>query len=376
MEPDKHTNQKSKTSKLSAFIATFLVVVLAVLVFLYHDKLSPSSISEVSGSKAQAVSNSDPFTYENGSKQMFTLMGDDLAIASTTGLQLLDSEGKTISRQIFSMSNPAVCSNGNFSAFYDVGGKSLRVYKDGDYTSLDRENAIISVSVNNSGFLAVTEEEAGYKGSVTVYNSNLNSVYKWYSGSGYTLDAVVSPDNNTLAVLCVESSGSVIHLFHLDSETELSSISIPNELAFKLCYNSDGKLCSLSEDAVYFFSSEGKQLSTYSFERNYLANYNLSDEFCSVVLSKYVSGSNVSLISFTSDGKVLANVSLSDEPVMLFSQKQKLLVLDASGITLYSRDLRVTKQNQIVPGYISAVLLSKGTVLLLSSHFGEEYKFS
>ncbi len=376
MEPEKHSKQKNKTRGLSTFIATFLVVVLAVLVFLYHDKLSPSSLSEATGNATQAVSNSDPFTYENGSKQMFTLMGDDLAIASSTGLQLLDSHGKTISRQIFSMTNPAVCASGNFSAFYDVGGKSLRVYKDGDYTSLDRDNAIISVSLNSSGYLAVTEEEPGYKGSVTVYDSKLNSVYKWYSGSGYTLDAAISPDSNTLAVLCVEASGSVIHLFHLDSEKEITSVNVPNELAFRLCFNNDGKFCTLSEDAVYFFASDGKEISSYSFEQNYLANYELSDDFCAVVLSKYVSGSNVSLLSFASDGKVLSTVSLSDEPVMLFSQKQKLLVLDSSSITLYSRDLHTQKQNQIVPGYISAVLLSKGNVLLLSSHYGEEYKFS
>lgn len=376
MEPDKSTKQKRKTRGLSTFIASLLVVVLAVLVFLYHDKLSPTSLSQAAGKLTQAVSNSDPFTYENGSKQMFTLMGDDLAIASTTGLQLLDSQGKTLSRQIFSMTNPAVCASGNYSAFYDVGGKSLRVFKDGNYVSQDRDNAIIAVSLNSSGYLAVTTEEPGYKGSVTVYDSKLNSVYKWYSGSGYTLDASVSPDSSTLAVLCVEASGSVIHLFHLDSEKETASVKLPNELAFKLCYNSDGKFCTLSEDALYFFSSDGKQISTYSFAQNYLANYELSDDFCAVVLSKYVSGSNVSLSSFASDGKLLSTVSLTDEPVTLYSQKQKLLVLDASGISLFSRDLHTLKQNQIVPGYISAVLLSRGNVLLLSSHYGEEYKFN
>lgn len=375
MKSDKNTKQK-RTRGLSTFIATILVVVLAVLVFLYHDKLSPSSLSKVSGNASQAVSNSEPFTYENGSKQMFTLMGDDLAIASTTGLQLLDSRGKTISRQIFSMTNPAVCSNGSFSAFYDVGGKSLRIYKDGNYSTLDSDNAIISVTLNPSGYLALTEEEPGYKGSVTVYDSKLNSVYKWYSGSGYTLDASVSPDNSTLAVLCVESSGSVIHLFHLDSEKEIASVKVPNELAFRLCFSSDGKFYTLSEDALYFFASDGKQLSTYSFAQNYLANYELSDDFCAIVLSKYVSGSNVSLLSFESDGKLLSTVSLPEEPVTLFSQKQKLLVLNSSGIMLFSRDLRILKQNQVVPGYISAVLLNKGTVLLLSSHYGEEYKFN
>ena len=372
----KHSKKEDKSRGISAYIATIIIVVLAITIFLYRDKLSPSSLGADSGDNTETISGSDPFTYENGSKQIFTLVGDDLAIASTTGLQLLDSNGKTISREVFSMVNPAVCSNGNYCAFFDVGGKSLRFFKDGVSTVLDRESAITSVSVNSEGYFAVTGEEAGYKGSVTVFDSELKPVYKWYSGSGYTLDAAVSSDSSMLAVLCVGSNGSTIHIFKITDEKELASISIPNELAFKINFFKNGNIYALSEKAIHFFGSSGKELSTYSFENNYLANYELGEDLCAVVLSKYVSGSGVSLISFGSDGKVLGNIPLENEPLSLFSQKQKLLVLDASSVALYNNDLRLQKQNHVVPGFISAVLMPRGEILLLSSHYGEKCKFS
>ena len=371
----KHTKQKN-TQRISAVILTLLVIVLAVLVFLYRDMLSPSSLSQSSEDLSDIISESEPFTYETGSRQMFALMGSNLAVASSTGLQLLDNKGNTVSREVFSMTNPAVCSCESSCAFYDVGGNSLRIFKDGEFVDFERDSEIISVSVNSAGYYAVAGYEAGYKGSVTVYDAQLNAVYEWFSGSGYIVDAAVSPDSRTLGVLCIESTGSVVHLFHFDSIEEYAYASVADELAFRLSFDEGGSLCLLSEKSIHFFSSGGKELSSYSFGEDYLANYELSEDIWAVVLSKYVSGSDVTLLSFGSNGNKAGSVSLSAEPLSLSSQGGKLLVLGSSDAALYSHDLRLQKQNHVVPGFVSAVLLPKGSVLLLSPHYGEKCEFS
>ncbi len=364
--------RKKNSKHILAIITTLLVIIGAIMLFLYRDKLS-DALSDTSGSGGEVFSDSEPFTYENGSRQLFGLVGDNLAISSSTGLQVLDSNGKTICRQVFSMTNPGLSSGEDFCAFYDVGGKSLRVLRNGDCTNLDTEYPIISVSAGSAGHLAVAEQESGYKGAVTVYDSSNAPVYKWYSGTGYVLDAMVSPDGASLAVLCVDGTGSVLHFFKLNSEEEYSSVSIPNELAFKLSYMKSGELCVLSENAIHFFSGSGKQLQFYSFGESYLAKYELSSEICAVVLNKYLSGSEVTLLSFSSDGNVLGTVSLTVEPVSLFAQKQKLLTLCTDEIFVFSRELRTLSQGRVVPGSKSAVLTPRGGIYLLSSHYAEKY---
>ncbi len=374
MVSDKHTKQNS-TRRILAVILTLLVVILAVIVFLYKDKFVPSPQSKKTEDLADIISSNEPFTYETGSKQMFASMGSDLAVASSTGLQLLDKDGNTVSREVFSMTNPAVCASGSTCAFYDVGGYSLRIYKDGKFENMDRDSQITSVSVNSSGYYAVAGADPGYKGSVKVYDSTLKPVYEWYSGSGYIIDAAVSPDSTMLAVLCVESSGSIVHIFKMDSEDEYASASVPDELMFRLSFEAGGNFCIISEKSIHFFSSGGKELSSYDFGDNYLADYELSESCWAVVLSKYVSGSDVTLLSFSGSGKEAGTSPLSSEPVALASQDGKLLVLSSSDIALYSRDLHLQKQNHVVPGFVSAVLLPSDSVLLLSSHYGEKCKF-
>ena len=97
-------HQKNKTARgVFTVILSLLVLVLAALVFLYRDKLNPQQLNPQSDDLADLVSASEPFTYETGSRQQFAMMGEHLAIASSTGLQLLDGEGATISREVFSM---------------------------------------------------------------------------------------------------------------------------------------------------------------------------------------------------------------------------------------------------------------------------------
>ena len=370
----KHKSNKT-AGRIFAVVLTLLVLVLAALVFLYRDKLSPAQLNPQSEDLADLLSASAPFTYEAGSRQQFALMGDHLAIASSTGLQLLDGDGVTVAREVFSMTNPAVCATKSTCAFYDVGGFTLRAYHKGEFVNLEQENEIISVSVNSSGYYTVAGFKTGYKGSVTVYNPSLSPIYRWDSGNGYLIDAALSPDNRTLAILCAEATGSVVRLFRTDSEEESSSISLPNELAFKLSFEAGGNFCLLSESNFYVYNPAGRQLSSRAFGEDVLVNYILTEELWTLAFSKYVSVSETNLLSFNGSGKEIGALTLADEPLSLSAQGSKLLALSASSLSLYNSDLRLQKQNNVVPGYLSAVLMPKGSVLLLSSHFGEKCEF-
>lgn len=370
MAQTKRRNRPKLGKKNTIAAVTLLLILAALLVFLYREEIfgSPGKYDEDSG-----ISDSEPFTYENGSNQSFALMGKCLAIASSSGLQLLDDDGKTISRQVFSMDIPCVSAGGDTCVFYDVGGTALRVlFGPEEYAEMDTESPIIAVNVNSAGYFAVTTEESGFKGCVTVYDSSGEPIYKWYAGSGYALDAVVTPDNKRLAVLCVGESGSVLHFFRLTDEDEYSSAPIPAELCFEMGCSENGNIYVLSEKAIYFFDENGDEEHSFSFEDNYLVDYEFSESFCAVVLSKYISGSEVTITSFSANGRELGSAALPYSPVSLSSQKSKLLVFGTAGITVFSRDMDPIKESAPVSGYKSAVLMPDSDVMLLAAYHGEK----
>ena len=205
-----------------------LAALVAVLVCMGALLVYRSGVLDLAHGGSEIISKVEPFTYENGTQQMFAPVKGGVAVANTTGLQVLDKNGVTMARSIVSMKSPALASAGDRAAAYDVGGTALRVGDPrGNVTVLDQSDAIISVTMNAAGYLAVVTEETGYKGLVTVYNEEFDPVYRWHSGTNYVLRACVSPDCQSMAALTLEESGGAVHVFSLSSEEEYAVFSAP-----------------------------------------------------------------------------------------------------------------------------------------------------
>jgi hypothetical protein len=132
---------------------------------------------------------------------------------------------------------------------------------------------IISARLNANGWLALCTQESGYKGRVTVYNSNGGEEYEWYSAKGYTLSAEVSPNNAEMAVLTLTEDGSRIVFFRLDSTDEVSSSTLSDELVSEIDYIDADSVLAVSEDRLAVVGEDGISDTLYDYAGKYLTGY-------------------------------------------------------------------------------------------------------
>jgi hypothetical protein len=285
----------------------------------------------------------------------------------------MDKNGYTVAKSIFPMSTPAVTtSDSGSAAFFDVGGTTLRVAdSDGEITTLDASTEIISAAMSKNGALAVCTKASGYKGLVTVYDSDLNACYRWYSGTDWLLKAAPSPDGKSMAALCFGSDGSVVHFFTLTSEDERASAELNGELFFDLIWLSDSRLCLVGEERLVFLSSSGEQVGEYSLGGYYLEDYDTSGGQVSLFLSKYLTGGQARLIALDSGGAELGAVDTERSLVSLSRSGTNTLALYSDGMVLYSETLAEAGTSSDVLGVQSALLRSDGRALMLSAYSGE-----
>ena len=119
--------------------------------------------------------------------------------------------------------------------------------------------------------------------------------------AGVPLAAEPSPDGVHLAVLCAAQGKSVVHIFSLDSEDELSSCSFSDELFFGIGWLNDSKLCVLSENRVCAVSVNGKKRGEFDFGGLSLAEYEIYDGGIGLYLRGFESGGEQRLVSLDSD---------------------------------------------------------------------------
>jgi len=317
------------------------------------------------------------YTFENGSQQVYAALNGGVAVASSTGLQVLDKDGYTILRSVVSVTTPALTVSDTTAAIYDVGGTLLRVGDTkGNLTTLDVTDTIISAKMNAAGWLAVVTEETGYKGLVTVYNAEMEAVYKWHSGTNYVLSALVSPDCKTMVALTLEETGSSVHVFSLSSETEYASYHGDGILLFDLAFLGNDRLCAIHDGGLVFFTTSGTEGGTYAFDGAYLAGYSFSgDGFATVLLSQYLSGNAGNVVTVGYGGNVTGQLTPDESVQGVYVRGKQVMLRYGEYTALYSQSLEEQTRFNGAQGAKYAILTDKDKGFVLYSGYCEPMNF-
>lgn len=353
----------SKNPKLRQILIA-VVAVVAALVFVV-------ALVRRGGSAASGTETAEPYALDGSAEQVFRAADGRLAVASSSGLQIFDEDGATVLHEIFSLAEPGLTVGGGYAAAYDIGGTELRVARmdDGELQTVEPAGTIVSAALSESGALAVVTDAAGYKGMVTVYDTERNAVYEWYSGTSYVLNAALSPSGDRLAVLCMAEGGSSVHLFALNSETERGVFSAEGELLADLFWV-DSRVCALSSSRLVFLSDSAEQAGEYVYDGMYLYDYaREGDGFVTLVLSQYRSGSAEKVVTVSDNGSVLGETAAADGAESVSACGKQVLLFGGGTLTLYNQQLEQLEQTQEeLAGVRRALLLRRGQALLISDY--------
>ena len=367
-------SHRDRVGAVVSLIAASVLLAATAVVWFYKDSFSPDGMILSADTAAVAQ---EEYVFDAGSGEAFSAAGRGLAVANTSGFELLDADGTAVTSMVMQMESPAAAGCDSYAVFYDLGGRRMAVARfDGSVEELDIEGNILSATVSEGGYLAVTTEQTGYRALVTVYDPNLDEVYKWYSSSAWVLSAIVSPDNRKLAVLGYTASGSEVRIFRLSQEEQLASYQAEGTVLLDVHWFTSNKLCALSTEQALFFSANGQEQNAYSFDGQYLVGYTFDGSNCAAfALSPYRAGTTATLVSLDPNGEQMGTASVQSEIVCLTASDLEIMVLCSDGAVLYSGSLNEKGRLNGLPGFKYGLLRGRGEALLIASNYAEAYTF-
>lgn len=301
----------------------------------------------------------DSFNITKGARQCYAVSGDNVITATQSVFCVYDAEGNETVRTQCDLQYPTVTKSENAAVIYDVGGTSV-FFDDGSEITTD--GMIISADLSESGKLALCTEEAGYKASVTVYDG-LKAVYKWYSAENWVLDAAVSEDGKSLAVLCSGADGASIHMFELTGEEEVGMLPV-NESAANICWV-DGNACSISDSGLSFCSRQGKDEGSFDFEGQSLGEYAVCDDFILLELREHSFGGPGMLVGVDENGRELSREQLDAEIVGIDSG-DAIAVQTQNEVIIFDDDMKMLAKAETA-GAERVLLYKEGNVICLGA---------
>ena len=367
-------SQRDAVGAIIALVAAVVLLAATVVVYVYRDSFSPDGMIL---SVDTASTPEDEYIFDAGSGQAFAAAGRGLAVANASGLELLDGDGTAVTSKLMQMENPTAAGCEDFAVFYDLGGTKMAVARfDGTVEELAVAGDIISATVSESGYIAVTTEYTGRRALVTVYDPTLSEVYQWYSSSAWVLSAHVSPDGQKMAVLSYTVSGSEVRFFDLTREDSQGTFFVADTVLLDVHWFSADRLCALSGEQVFFFNAQGEWQNTYAFAGQYLVGYTFDGSNCAAfALSPYRAGTTATLVSLDPTGMELGTAEVDSGIVCLTASDLEIMVLCSDGAILYNSSLSEKGRLTGLPGFKYALLRSRGEALLIASNYAEVYTF-
>ena len=346
-----------KTGKIIGKLLIGLVI-LAVTVL---------AASGVVGSKLNKKDNSgfsaDMLGFENA---RFAAAGSGFAAVSDISCRLYGRNGEILCTASRSYPQLQIAGAEGCAAVWSEGGSDLTILRPSGHADLNFSGGVTAADVNDRGTAVVLAGEIGYKGSVTVVDGENSPVYRVYIGSGYPLDADISPDSRRVAILSLTASGSSVSVYETDSEELRAEYTEEGRSCFDLEYLSEGRLMLVSSDRAAFVKDDGKLLGELSFDGEYLKGYASGDGYVVLLLGRYKAGSTGRILIADTAGNLLRSLDTSDETEGVSASGKYLAVRYTDETVLYDSELNVLGSLQDTAGIQAAVMRSDGSAVIIS----------
>ena len=355
-----------------------LIVVLGiVLAAAWRDGTGFDALHRYFAYGSSAVSSEKTvYQFDTDNSNRFAEMGDGcLVILSDTALRMLGADGSEIWSANVQMTAPALVQGGGKIAAYDVGGTAVYVLdENGEQMELTAEGPIVSASLNSSGMLAVTSQVSGTKGRVDVYTADGSALAEVNAHRRFVADACVTEDGKSLSVVLMgQEDGtfvSDVSFYDLTrpGEAEVTAdYVVPDGLVTAMgCHGSS--ILTVTDTCFASGRANGKLTGTYSYDGEYLREYDLGgDGFTALLLNRYQSGSVGRLVTVDDEGAEIASLDISEEVRSLSANGRYLSVLYEDRLVVYNSDLEIYATLH-GPEHTREVLTrTDGSVLMIAS---------
>ena len=326
-------------------LCTIALCAAAVYVVIHRDEINLDSlvrmISYISLEKDEDGT-SEEITYESDDTNCYAQLDDTLLVCSGSRISLFSQSGTAYIEEYVTLDNPTISAAGSYAVVYDLGGTAVYgiAGKRISYTET-ASGTIMGARINANGWLTLITNETGYKGVVTVYDTGFSASVQVSISSAYVMDALVSDNGKTLAVVTIGADDSTFVTtvtFYDTSTGEVISDSpytIEGGLAVDLRWYDDGLLLQMN-DGIQYLTPEDGVVGAMDDADGYLRGYAFSDEGWQVMIwTTYETGYQGSLIVTDLYGNQLAELSVSQEVYSVSIAGDYIALLYTNELVIY-----------------------------------------
>ena len=285
------------------------------------------------------------YSYDSDRSGCFATLDGSLIRSSLSQVSVMGEDGNMRFHESVKFRCAAIDSNGKRAVAYDIGGTELYVLDSkGLVHHITCDSEVQSAQLGEDNKLAVVVNKSGYKAAVYVYDAAGQLTFEFDSADKFIMTAAVSGDGKHLAAVTMGQSDGVftsyVVIYRMNRKEPTATCELPGEAVYDLrtVGNTFGVV---AENALYFVANNGTINASYPFEESYLRRCSLQgDGFAALLLGRYKSGAQGTLLTVDERGKVIGQVEADGEVLDLSASGNYVAALYSDHLTIYDKRMR------------------------------------
>ncbi len=285
------------------------------------------------------------YSYDSDRSGCFATLDGSLIRSSLSQVSVMGEDGNMRFHESVKFRCAAIDSNGKRAVAYDIGGTELYVLDSkGLVHHITCDSEVQSAQLGEDNKLAVVVNKSGYKAAVYVYDAAGQLTFEFDSADKFIMAAAVSDDGKHLAAVTMGQSDGVftsyVVIYRMNRKEPTATCELPGEAVYDL-RTVDNTFCVVAENALYFVANNGTINASYPFEESYLRRCSLQgDGFAALLLGRYKSGAQGTLLTVDERGKVIGEVEADGEVLDLSASGNYVAALYSDHLTIYDKRMR------------------------------------
>ena len=375
--PVQTSKQQNTPFRILTLVLTAALVLGAFALVMFREQLNLDALKRwlvYRHLETDEAGEAVPFTHAGGDKLSVAYLKNGILLSSTTGTHFYSFSGDQYAEEVLAMENPVLSTSGKVGVVYDAGGQSLFLFRDTEEIfnlTLEGSADLLSARANDSGWLAVTAQQSGYKGAVTVYDNRGEKIIQISLSSSFVVDAAISPDCKTVAVVTMDQANgefqSNVLFYPVNKKEPTATCSLEGATVLDMEYESNC-LWILGEDRLMTVVPESDKLQSYSFGRSNLKGCDFGGNgYAFLLLGRYHSGPADQALVIGSDGEADATMELGSQVLSYACAGNYCSVLTGNSLSIFTKDFRPYATLTSTQGARHVDLASDATALLVNA---------
>lgn len=269
-------------------------------------------------------------------------LGESILVLTDTSVVVYGKNGKATYESVHSFTKPAVSVNGSNAVVFDRSGNGFMLLNENKTVlTSEAEGVVVSAAYGKNGAYALSTRGETSTGTLTVYNSRSDVVFKWNCAyENITSVSLSSGKYVGVSLLGVKDGEyyTTAKIFGFDYSEELSSATISGAAPLSVEFTSPSRLTVFTDTGIYGIEKNSSELITveeyYNPEFNSIASTS-SGNFL-IAIADHGSTNSFTVKLYDKKYKLKTEISVNEELKTVSLSDKYIFALAENEILVYN----------------------------------------